>query len=216
MTPLVVVAAGGLAREVVAAVRASAIPRDLVVVDDDPSLWGTDLHGARVVGPLAVVVDYPDHEVVVCAGHGRTRQSLVRRLSDHDVAAERYGTVVHPSVSTSVGSSVGAGSIVLANAALTVDVRVERHVVVMPNVTLTHDVVVADFATVCAGVSLGGAVRIGPAAYLGMNASVRQGVNVGDGATLGMGGVLLEDLPPGETWAGVPAGPIGARHLQEV
>ncbi len=110
--------------------------------------------------------------------------------------------------------AVGRGSVVLAGTVLTTSVQIGRHVVVMPNVTLTHDDVVEDFATICAGVSLGGGVHVGEAAYVGMNAAVRENLSVGSGATLGMGAALLQDLPSLQTWAGVPAAPVAARHLQ--
>jgi sugar O-acyltransferase (sialic acid O-acetyltransferase NeuD family) len=217
VTSVLLVAAGGLARETIAVLQAGAPHRcDLVVVDDDPARWGTELHGVPVVGPLAAVRDHPDHEVLVCAGSGRVRRELVARLSGHGVSADRFASVIHPDVTVPGCCTVGRGSIVLANVTLTADVLVGDHVVVMPGVTLTHDVVVEDYATVCAGVSLGGAVRVGTAAYVGMNASVRQGLGLGAGSTLGMGAVLLEDLPAGETWAGVPAAPVRDRMLQEV
>ena len=127
---------------------------------------------------------------------------------------------MHPNVDVPAGCEVGVGSIVLAGVALTAAVTVGSHVVVMPNATLTHDCVLQDFSTVCAGVALGGGVVVGRAAYLGMNASVRENVRVGEGATLGMGAALLVDQPDGETWAGVPARPLGvpsgiARHRND-
>jgi len=88
---------------------------------------------------------------------------------------------------------------------------VGRHVVIMPNVTLTHDDVLDDFATIAAGVSLGGTVSIGSAAYIGMNASVRQGLTVGADATVGMGAAVLDSVPSGATWVGVPAHEMRAR-----
>ena len=214
MKPLVLVAASGLAREVVEAVRAADPRRTVRVVDDDPALLGTSLHGAPVVGGLYAVHELDDHEVVVCAGNGRTRRVLVDRLLAIGVKPWRFGTVVHPSVHVPASCRVGAGSVVLAHVALTSDVGIGDHVVAMPHVTLTHDVVVEDYATLCAGVSLGGGVRVGAEAYVGMNASVRQAVDLGTGSTLGMGAVLLQDLPAGETWAGVPAARVAVRHLQ--
>lgn len=205
MRPLVLVAAGGLAREVVEAVRAAQPGRDLRVVDDDPARRGDALHGAPVVGGTETVAALGDVEVVVCAGHGAVRRRLVDRLLASGVDRRQFATVVHPAVSVPVNCRIGAGSVLLAGVVLTSDVVVGEHVVVMPNVTLTHDVVVDDYATLCAGVSLGGGVRVGPAAYLGMNAAVRQGLRVGAGATLGMAAALTKDLPAGETWTGVPA-----------
>lgn len=206
MVDLVLVAASGLAREVLSIAK----PRfaDIEIVDDDASRWGHVLHEVPVTGGLDRVAQLTDARVLVCAGHGNARRSLVRRLRGLGVAEERYLTLVHPSVEVPETCAVGGGSILLAHAVLTADVTLGRHVVVMPNATFTHDDVIDDYATICAGVSLGGGVRIGEAAYLGMNAVVREGLRVGREATLGMGGVLLESLPESETWAGVPAGAL--------
>lgn len=202
------VAAGGLARETIEAVRAGSPDRSVVVLDDDEQRRGTSIGGAEVVGGLADVKRYDDRAVVVCAGRGAVRRQLVGRLSGLGVTDDSYAAVVHPSVSVPPSCRVGAGSILLAGVVLTADVHVGRHVVLMPHVTLTHDDVVEDYATLAAGVALGGGVRVCEAAYLGMRAGVRERLTVGVGATLGMGSVLLRDLPADETWAGLPAEPI--------
>jgi sugar O-acyltransferase (sialic acid O-acetyltransferase NeuD family) len=209
MSTLVVVAASGLAREALAVDGLVDAFDRVVVLDDDPRLWVGEIAGFAVLGGgLERVVELTRHQVLVCAGSGRARRTIVARLSDLGVGPQRFTSVRHPSVDVPAGCSVGEGSILLAHVTLTRDVRVGRHVVAMPGVTLTHDVVVEDFATLCAGVSVGGHVRVCEAAYLGMNSSVRERVVVGDGATLGMGAALLTDLPDHETWVGVPA----ARH----
>jgi sugar O-acyltransferase (sialic acid O-acetyltransferase NeuD family) len=208
MSTLVVVAASGLAREVLAVPGLLRDHHRVVVLDDDPARWSESLAGHRVHGGLDLVTGVPDARVVVCAGSGRARRSIVARLLELGVGPDRYATVRHPSVAVGAGSTIGAGSILLAHVALTADVRVGRHVVAMPGATLTHDDVVEDYATLCAGVSLGGSVRVGEAAYLGMNSAVRERAAVGREAVLGMGGVLLHDLPDHQTWAGVPARPV--------
>lgn len=205
MDNLILVGAGGLAREVVEAVDAGNRYRILGIVDDDVTLHGTSIAGLPVLGGIDQL--YWDHSsyIVICVGRGQTRRQIVEQLTAHDVGICRYGTVVHPSVHIPPSCFVGVGSVFLAQVAVTADAHIGRHVVAMPNVTVTHDNVVGDFATLCAGVSLAGGVTVGSGAYLGTNASVRQNLRVGDDSTLGMGASLLTDLPDGETWAGVPA-----------
>jgi sugar O-acyltransferase (sialic acid O-acetyltransferase NeuD family) len=218
VTTLVLVAAGGLAGEVAAAARSGELGYDeIVAVDDDQERWGQVIGtvdgtgGVKVIGPVEVVTDCGD-DLVICAGAGSTRRRVHRRLSGYGVAADRYATILHPTASVPPGCEIGTGTVLLAGVVLTAGVRVGSHVVAMPNAVLTHDDVVGDYATICAGVALGGEVVIGEAAYLGMSSSVRQRTTVGADSVLGMGAVLLEDLPAGETWAGVPARRLNSRQ----
>lgn len=212
MSLLVLVGASGLAREVIAMERVLRRYDDVLVVDDDPGLWGGHLDGVEVAGPIDIAAEELGGEVVLCPGSGAARRSLARRLGDLGVTPDRYGRIIHPDVQIPPGCCVGAGCILMAGVVLTARVDVHRHVVAMPNVVLTHDDVVADHVTLCAGVALGGNVVVEEGAYLGMNASVRQGVTVGRDSTLGMGAALLEDLPSGQTWVGVPARRIPTRE----
>jgi len=205
--PLLLLAASGLAREVLAVCE--ALGREVVgVLDDDPTRSGTDLDGVTVLGGLERVTDHPDAEVVLCAGKGAARRAMAGRLCELGIPTERFARIVDPSVRIPSRCTVGPGTILLANTVLTADVTVGAHVVCMPHVTLTHDDVLEDFATLAAGVTLGGTVRVGEAAYLGMNSSVREGRSVGSGAVLGMGATLVHDQPPRSTWAGTPARPL--------
>ncbi|HEV7173546.1 NeuD/PglB/VioB family sugar acetyltransferase [Pedococcus sp.] len=202
---LVLVAAGGLALETAEAATAAGL-EVAGCVDDDSTRWGTAAGGwLPVLGGVEEVVLRGDAPLVLCAGRGAVREQLAARLEVAGVDPGRYARVVHPSVAVPGSCSVGAGTVLLAGVVLTAAVTVGSHVVAMPKVTLTHDDVVGDFATLCAGVTLGGGVRVGRAAYLGMSCSVRERVTVGAGSILGMGAVVTRDVPPGETWVGVPA-----------
>ena len=205
MPDLILVAASGLAREVLALLRSCGDDRRIQVVDDDPRLWGMTIGGVPVTGGLEVVRGLADHELLICAGRGTARRAISARLRELGVSPHRYTQVVHPSVNVPDDCEIGAGSILLAHTTLTSNVRLGKHVVVMPNTSLTHDDVVEDCATICAGVSLGGNVHVETGAYLGMNASVREGLRVGADSVLGMGAALVVDLPPGQVWGGNPA-----------
>jgi sugar O-acyltransferase (sialic acid O-acetyltransferase NeuD family) len=208
MRDLILIAASGLAREVLA-MRQSQF-RIIGVLDDDPTLHGTEIGGVQVLGGVDLAAQQPG-SFLVCVGAGSGRRRVVDRLTQLGIGSERFATLVDETVALSDNSFIGDGSVILAGTVLTADVIVGRHVVVMPNCTLTHDDIVDDFATLAAGVAVGGVVRIGTEAYLGMNASIRQRVSVGAGATVGMGAVVLEDVPSGQVWAGVPAKELGVR-----
>ncbi|MBY8849403.1 acetyltransferase [Saccharothrix longispora] len=207
--PLLLVGAGGLAREVLAAVAAvnTATPTwdVLGLLDDNPARHGDLVDGVPVLGPSDAVADHPDAQVVLCVASTRNqagRRQVAARLG---LPAERYATVVHPLASVAPGVEIGAGSVLLAFVAVTAPQVIGSHVVVMPHVTITHDDSVADHVTFAARVALAGGVTVGEAAYLGSGALVREGLSIGAGALVGMGAVVLTDVPPFEVWAGTPA-----------
>ena len=212
--PLVVVGAGGFARETVQLVRRHAACgsqgesyRVVGFLDDDPDRQGTSVDGVPVLGPAEDAREHAQRgaAVLVCVGNPGapdSRRRLVARLGLPD---EAYATVVHPLASVSPNSSVGAGSVLHAGTVLTAAVRVGRHVAVMPQVVLTHDDLIEDHATLAAGVRLAGWVVVADAAYLGSGALVREGARIGAGALVGMGSTVLTDVPAGEVWAGSPA-----------
>lgn len=205
MRDVILLAASGLAREVIAA--STPTHRVVGILDDDQRLHGTGVDGVEVLGSIGDAGNY-NTNFLVCIGAGSTRRDVVDRLAGLAITEARFPPFIDSGARVPHGSVIGPGSILLAGVVLTAGVRVGRHAVVMPQVTLTHDVVLGDFVTVAAGVSLGGGVVIGDAAYLGMNASIRQRVHVGHGATVGMGAVVLSDIPSEQTWAGVPAAPL--------
>ncbi|MBW4716997.1 NeuD/PglB/VioB family sugar acetyltransferase [Saccharothrix obliqua] len=208
--PLLLVGGGGLAREVLAAVRLLPEWHPLGALDDDPTRHGADLDGLPVLGGSELVHDMPDAAVLVCVASARRplgRMNVVRRLGLPD---DRWATVVHPAASVPPGSAVGPGTVLLAGVVVTTPLRLGAHVVAMPHVLITHDDEVGDGVTFAGRASLGGAVRVGESAYLGQGSAVREGVAIGAGAVVGMGSVVLTDVPAGEVWAGVPA-----RRLRE-
>jgi sugar O-acyltransferase (sialic acid O-acetyltransferase NeuD family) len=210
MTELLIIGAGGFARETAQAVRDAGDSKLLGHLDDNAALHGTEVDGVPVLGGCDLVRELPDARVVVCVGNPRdyaARARLVRRLV---LPANRYATVIHPTAVVSATSRIGPGSVLLAHCVLTAAVRVGAHVAVMPHVVLTHDDVVEDYVTIASGVRLGGGVRLARGSYVGAGALVREGTAVGAGSLIGMGSTVLGDVPPGEVWAGSPA-----RRLRE-
>lgn len=211
---LLIVGAGGFARETAQAVAAiNAVSLNpgrptwqlLGFLDDDPLLHGRRVDGLPVIGGTDLIQSLPNARVVVCVGNPRRYDSRMRIVERLGLPPERYATIVHPSVSISANSTVGEGSVILAQSVLTASVEVGAHVAVMPHVVLTHDVSVGDYATVASGVRFGGAVRVERGAYIGAGALIRESVKIGAWSLIGMGSLVLHDVPAAQTWVGSPA-----------
>jgi len=212
---LVIVGAGGFGREtaeLVRAVAAAGLPWELAgFVDDAPGLQGASVLGLPVLGPSGWVVDRPDVDVVVCLGTPRAldrRPAMVDRLA---LPTARYATLVHPAAVIAASVVVGVGTVIHATTVATADAFIGDHVQIMPGCVITHDDRVADFVTMGAGARLAGNVTVDRGAYVGSGALVREGVTIGAGALIGMGAVVVDDVPPGETWVGVPARRLAPR-----
>jgi sugar O-acyltransferase (sialic acid O-acetyltransferase NeuD family) len=219
MTPrdLLIVGAGGFSRETAEAVRAINAVRPawnlLGFLDDDPARHGTLVDGTPVLGPVELVHEHQQAQVVLTTGRPDnyvSRRVIAERLGLDD---ERYATLVHPAASVGTTCEVGAGSVLLAHADLTAAVVVGRHVAMMPQVVVPHDARVDDFATLTSGVRLSGACHVGEGAYLGSGTLVREGVAIGAWAMVGMGSVVTRDVPPARLWFGSPARDKGAAPL---
>ena len=211
---LLVVGAGGFARETIEAVHAineqAPTWRLLGLLDDDPSRHGLRFAGVPVIGIPELVHDHPDAAVVICTGRPDDYASRYRLASRLALPVERYGTIVHPAASLAGSCVVGAGSVLLAHVTATSEVVIGRQVCVMPQVVLTHDDLVGDWVTLASGVRVGGAARIGSGAYLGSGALIREGLQIGAWSMIGMGSVVTRDVPDRRVWFGAPARDVRA------
>jgi sugar O-acyltransferase (sialic acid O-acetyltransferase NeuD family) len=214
MRSLLLIGAGGFARETIELVRAinrEAPTWELVgLLDDDPELHGCELLGVPVLGSCLDVERHPEALVAACVASPDDPLRRLRLVARLGLPLERFATLVHPHTTITGSSAIGPGSVVHANTVLTANVQLGAHVAVMPSVVLTHDDVVEDGVTFGAGARIAGGVTIEAGAYVGAGALLRERLVVGTGATVGMGAVVTRPIPPGEVWYGSPARPAAA------
>ncbi|MBI3710544.1 MAG: NeuD/PglB/VioB family sugar acetyltransferase [Proteobacteria bacterium] len=105
-------------------------------------------------------------------------------------------------------ASLGNGCLVQRRALISAGVSVGRSVKINIGAMVHHDCRLGDFVTLGPGSRLLGSVIVEDEAYVGADATVLQGRRVGAGATIGAGAVVVDDIPPNTTVAGVPARPL--------
>ena len=205
---LLILGAGGTGREVldiIAALNAAGGGYECAgFLDDDSELWGLEIRGLKVHGPIERAVEF-EAGLVDALGSSDSYSMREDALARTGAAPEHFESLVHPTAVLSVASHVGAGSIVYPHVVIGAEVSVGRHVTIMANAVLNHDATVGDFSIVTSGVNVAGRVAIGRSCYIGTGASLRQDVVVGDGSLVGMGSVVLDDVAPDSVVAGCPA-----------
>lgn len=206
---VLIVGAGGFGRETASLLVAlEGAFAAAGFADDSADLQGQQVAGLPVLGGIEIACDRKDLGVVVTVGNPRrydAKQMIVERL---DLEPDRYVTLVHPQASIGTEVSIGEGTVILAGCVVTHGVRMGKHVALMPNAVVTHDDDLGDYVILGAGAKLGGGVTVGDGAYIGSGALIRESTVIGAGAMIGMGAVVVNDVPPGETWVGVPARPL--------
>ncbi|USQ76092.1 NeuD/PglB/VioB family sugar acetyltransferase [Ornithinimicrobium cryptoxanthini] len=210
--PLVIIGAGGFGREVADAVEAinriEVKPRWTLVgvADDSPSKQNLERLAARGIAYLGVTQE-------LIARHDRPLYAigigspLVRRMLavGLDEAGFTAATLIHPYASIGSQCNIGGGTIVLAGARLTTNIRLGRHVHINPNVTVGHDTVLEDYVSLNPASAVSGDCVVQSGAVIGVAAVVLNQLTVGPGALVGGGACVVKDVPAGATVKGVPA-----------
>ena len=205
---LVLVGAGGFARETVEVVAAINARREqwklLGFVDDDPSKQGLSVCGLPILGASDWVIER-DVQVSVCVGNADHLTSRLDVISRLNLTPSRFATLIHPTAVIPSSVDVGVGSVIHALCVSTGWATIGANVAMMPGVIMTHDDNIEDCATVAAGVRRAGGVSVGSSAYLGSGVLVRENLRIGACSLVGMGSVVTRSVPDGEVWMGSPA-----------
>jgi sugar O-acyltransferase (sialic acid O-acetyltransferase NeuD family) len=209
LTDLVFLGAGGTARDVLSLVddlnRNQERYRCVALLDDDKTLWGREVQGVPITGPLADAKHFDSAQFVNTLGSPRNyrcRHEVPARLG---LSAKRFETLIHPTAALSSSATIGEGTIILPHVVLLSGVTVSDQVLILAGSILNHDVRIGDYAILASAVNLSGAVEIGSCSYIGSGACLIQGIRVGENALVGMGSVVLENVTPSSVVAGNPA-----------
>lgn len=193
--------------------RAAGTHEVVGFIDDNPSLIGTTICGAPVIGGIDVLPSLRKKgvtSVIVGIGDGRLRQRLASAIID---AGFDLANCIHPSAIITKGCHVGRGIFIGPNVVVVAGASVGDNVIVNTAATVDHDCVLESCTTICPGVHLAGRVTVQEGAFLSTGVVVIPDVVVGEWSTVGAGSVVIRDVPAGVTVVGVPAVPYDKHEV---
>lgn len=144
-------------------------------------------------------------EVVVAAGDNELREKKSLVLNSMGIP---MATVIHPTAFVSPSAAVAKGCTILANAVVHTNASVGMSCIINTAAIVEHDCVLEDFVNISPKAAMSGHTLIGCKAFLGIGSTVIDNIRIGSGAVVGAGAVVIRDVPPNVTVAGVPAGMI--------
>jgi UDP-perosamine 4-acetyltransferase len=202
MNRIVVVGAGGHAKVVIEAVRASAVFSVAGVVDPRQV---RDVLGAPWLGPdevLPSLLKQGIGDAVIAVGDNYLRETIGKRLLD---LGYRVPAIVHPTANISPSAQIQAGVVVMAHACVGPLAVLGDFSIVNTAAIVEHDNSIGIAAHIAPGVVLGGSVTIGNRTLIGIGSSVRPGVSVGQDVVVGAGSAVVTNVPNAVTVVGSPA-----------
>lgn len=144
-----------------------------------------------------------DAENLIAIGNNDIRQEL----AVHEL--NTFATLIHPSAIIAPGVTVAQGTLICAGAIIETDSTIGAHTIINTGATINHDCTIGNYVHVAPGATLCGGITVLEKSLIGAGSTIIPGITVNKESILAAGATLIEDLPPGETWGGVPARYLG-------
>lgn len=210
-TPLIILTAGGTARDALHIARAcqqAGEPIEVIGFLDDRLPKGSLFEGLPVLGSLDDAARL-DGDVLFVDALGSPARYTEReaRIQSLGIPPSRYYALVHPQSISCGAHPVGAGSLIYPGVIRMANATIGEHVTVLAGTVVHHDSAIGPWSIIAGGVQVLGNVQIGRSVYVGASSVIRQGLSIGDGALIGMGAVVVADVAPYSCVYGNPARP---------
>lgn len=210
MKGIVIIGAGGLAREVKFLIdEINKIEKKFdfrgYLVSDLDKLSEYDSKD-EVLGDFSwFIKNKQDINVAIGIGNPSHRLKVGKEISDN-YANTFFPSLIHPNVIYDRAScEIGKGAIVCSSTIMTVNVKLKDYSFINLCCTIGHEAIIGYGSVLNPTVNISGGVSIGEGVLIGTGAQILQYLKIGANSIVGAGACITKSVPKNEVWGGVPA-----------
>jgi sugar O-acyltransferase (sialic acid O-acetyltransferase NeuD family) len=203
---MLIVGAGGVAKEVLEIYHQLGIDKELYFYDDVSNIKDEKVFNRfNILTAMeqAVQLFIIDNRFTIAVGKPAFRFLLYNKFT---AAGGKCLSAISPLAH--IGHyeiEIGNGTIIMAGTVITTNVKIGIGCLINPNCTISHDCIIGDFVEISPGVSITGKCTIGNNCSIGTGAVILPGVTIGNNVVVGAGAVVTKDVVENSTVVGVPA-----------
>jgi len=202
---IVIVGAGGLAREIISWHNTSKKVRNTTIVglldDDITALDDFDVN-TKICGTVDLRL-IAENQLIICAiSNVDVKKMLFSKAIESNVT---FANFIHETCIIGERTKFGSGLVILPYAIISCDVTIGNLVFINCGSLIGHDVKIGDFTSIMANVDIGGGAIIGNNVFIGTGAVILPRVKIPDGTRIGAGAVVLKSIKQSGSYFGNPA-----------
>ncbi|MBI3234463.1 MAG: NeuD/PglB/VioB family sugar acetyltransferase [Bacteroidetes bacterium] len=207
MKSIVIMGAGGFARELLWLIESLGDWNILGFIRSDPNGTQEQLHGFPSYPSMQDFLSRHTSEETVYYAFGAGSPKVKKSMDAEAISAGLViaPPLVFPTVHIHSSIQLSNGVVICAGTTLTVDIIVGYGTMLNLHCTVGHDTVIGDFCTFSPGVHLSGNVRVDNNVVCGTNSSVIPNITLGESCVIGAGAAVVKSIPAGKIAVGIPA-----------
>lgn len=141
-------------------------------------------------------------QVAIGGHHGKDRHQIQKFMEENGVLPV---TVIHPRAFCPNSAELGKGTQVLANATVSVEVKIGEACIINSGSIVEHESQVGDGVHICPGSHIAGRVIIGNYSMIGTGSTILPDIKIGRNVIVGAGSVVTKDVGDNLVVCGNPA-----------
>lgn len=202
---IIIIGAGGLAREIVSWHNTSKNNLSTKIVgflDDNLNALEGYITNLNILGKVDLENIKQNQSVIFAISNVNAKKILLEKAIISNVKVANY---IHESCFIGERTTFGKGLVMLPYAIVSCDIYIGDLVFINSGSQIGHDAKIGNYTSIMANVDIGGGAEIGNNVFIGSNAVILPGVKIPDNTRIGAGAVVLRNIKESGTYFGNPA-----------